>query len=345
MKTSFGPIVIGAQAIDAVDQWWIEFGESVSSVHILVDSNTLQVCAHPFLAALPHFPEVQFLEVDPGEESKSPEVLAQLWVALAEQGADRKSLLIGLGGGVVTDITGMLSATFMRGIRHMLVPTSLLAMVDAAIGGKNGINVMGAKNLAGTFKASELTAVWPAFLETLPEDDWRQGLAEAIKHALLAGGDLWASAKSWQSADQIMADLELLIQVKVDVVEADATEQGLRKQLNLGHTIGHALEAVTGGVIPHGDAVAAGIWMECWIAAQRGWLTDQERQSVHDTIDRHWPRLTWEGNLWTWMQLDKKREADEVYMSLLVGIGQGAPAVTVQAEEVQQAIATYGLRS
>ena len=345
METSFGPVLVGDQALSEVDQWWSQHEATVTSVHIVVDSNTLQSCAHPFLSSLPSFPEIQFLELEPGEESKSPEVLAQLWVALAEQGADRNSLLIGLGGGIVTDVTGMLAATFMRGIRHILVPTSLLAMADAAIGGKNGINVMGVKNLAGTFKSAELTAVWPGFLNTLPEDEWRQGLAESLKHAILHGGALWESAQHWERRGRVMDDLEAIIAVKISVVASDAKEQGARKQLNLGHTMAHAIESVTGGQIAHGDAVAAGMWMEAGIARERGLLTEQECMSIQDIIDRFFKRVTWDGNLWTWMQLDKKREADNVYMSLPTGIGQGAPAVVVESQEVNQVIETYALRT
>jgi len=238
-----------------------------SSIFILADTNTLRYCVPIFIAQMEILKEAQILEIEPGEESKSIEIAAGLWESLVEQNADRNSLLINVGGGVVCDIGGFIASTFMRGISFINVPTSLLAMVDAGVGGKTGINLNHYKNLIGVFQEAKLSFYYPEFLATLPSHEIRSGFGEVVKHYLL---DEEASfhkllklnpfeIKDWNAL------IEENIQIKDNFVKGDLKERGKRAALNLGHTVAHALEALflqKNNPILHGDAVAAGIVIE-----------------------------------------------------------------------------------
>ncbi len=172
------------------------------------DENVHEAVVPRVLAELAHLGESAVLEIPPGEDSKCPEMLAQLWMALLENGMDRQSLLISMGGGVVTDLGGFLADTYMRGIDHILFPTSLLGMVDASIGGKTAIDVGGYKNLAGSFAPSAGVFAWTPVLESLPVAEWRAGWAECIKHAFLQGGSLWASCQTVQTFTDLLPSFQ-----------------------------------------------------------------------------------------------------------------------------------------
>ena len=253
-------VFMGARAWEVLDQH-LE-AKAPSKVFILVDSNTHEHCLTPFAQALSNLPEdFEILEVDPGEQSKSLEIVAGLWNVLHELGADRNTTLIGLGGGVVTDLGGFLAATYMRGIDYVAVPTSLLAMVDAAVGGKNGIDFGGVKNLIGTFSLPAVVAVIPDFLDTLPAKEWHSGHGEMIKHALLSSISFEETmALTPESLNE--AHIEAHITFKAGVVDGDLYDRGARAQLNLGHTFGHAYEAwrmASEQPVTHGSAVIQGL--------------------------------------------------------------------------------------
>jgi 3-dehydroquinate synthase len=212
----------------------------------------------------------------PGEANKTRATWATLTDTLADSGLDRDGCVLAVGGGVTTDLAGFVAATYMRGLPVLHVPTTLLAMIDAAIGGKTGVDTAGGKNLVGSFHQPRLVLVDPATLETLPHDILLDGLAEAIKHGAIADATLleWltsnAAALLRRDADVIDALIARSIAIKVGIVSRDPLEQGARAVLNFGHTFAHALERVTDYTVPHGRAVAIGLVVEAAIGEASG---------------------------------------------------------------------------
>lgn len=194
-----------------------------------------------------------------GEEYKSFATIEQIQKFLLKEKVDRSDLLVGLGGGVICDITGFASAIYKRGISHWLIPTSLLAMCDAAIGGKNAVNLDNSKNICGTFKQAEKTIIYLDFLKTLPNIELKNGYIEILKIAMLTDDDFYCDTINCGiTTDEIIQNLLIkAIRAKINIVEKDFTEQGIRKILNFGHTLGHAIEAEYS--LPHGIAVANGL--------------------------------------------------------------------------------------
>lgn len=226
--------------------------------------------------------EVTRLVVPAGEASKSLAQLAALLEGMIEAGLDRQSAVVALGGGVVSDLAGFAAACFMRGVAFYACPTSLLAMVDASVGGKTGINLPQGKNLVGAFWQPSAVFVDVAALRSLPEREFKQGAVEVFKHGLLA--DPWLLAHFFDQrfapdgpSDFLLEVVSRSIKVKADIVAADPLEQGPRAHLNLGHTLGHALEAHSQHRLAHGDAVAYGLLFVAVLAKQRGW-NDQTAQ-------------------------------------------------------------------
>ncbi len=217
--------------------------------------------------------EFDTIVVPPGEYSKSFTLVEELIGMMLESGYQRDSLLVGVGGGVVTDITGFVASVYMRGMPFGLIPTTLLAMTDAAIGGKNGVNVGKIKNCAGTIRQPEFVTVWPDFLNTLAQKEFRNGMAEVIKHAILEGDDFMKFLfenieKIKQKDDQILKEMiQRSADFKLSIVKQDEFDNDVRHLLNLGHTIAHALEAETR--LSHGECVAAGIILDAKIAQRK----------------------------------------------------------------------------
>jgi len=223
-----------------------------------------------------------------GEEQKCFDVVQMLIETLLESGLDRKGTIIGIGGGVVTDLTGFVASIYLRGVKFGFLPTTLLAMCDAAIGGKNGINFGSFKNMIGVINQPSFIAFYPDFLKTLEDREFNSGMAEVIKHAVINGGELHEFLKANtldKNSHELQKLCELAAEVKVNVVEKDEREAGLRKKLNLGHTIGHAIESISAGhfdkelsvslgdhtsVLTHGECVAIGMVLAAKIAVRKG---------------------------------------------------------------------------
>ena len=205
-----------------------------SSVFFLVDENTHDLCLPYLLQSLADLPRCEVLEVEAGEDTKSPEVLVQLWVVMSELQADRHTLVVNLGGGVVTDLGGFLASTYMRGLPFVNVPTSLLAMVDASNGGKNGINLSQFKNRVGLFQQPEAVCVVADFLETLPRRELRSGFAEMLKHGLIASADYWEELKEYNIELDVPTEgmIARSIDIKQKFIDSDFKEKGPRKALN-----------------------------------------------------------------------------------------------------------------
>lgn len=243
--------------------------------------------------ALRHvFPNEKWYTVPAGEESKSLASAASLWSELTLAGLDRNSAVVAIGGGVVGDLAGFVASTFMRGVPFYSVPTSLLAMVDASVGGKVGIDLPEGKNLVGQFYPAKVIAVDPSLLASLPESEWSAGMAEVIKHAILKGPELWSVVQSFRPDDRAQAEtlntlVSRAVQVKVDVVTQDPYEKtGLRATLNLGHSYGHAIEWCSGYSLSHGEAVALGLVAGLRLSRRLGMLEDDFEQALLGVLKR-----------------------------------------------------------
>jgi 3-dehydroquinate synthase len=239
-------------------------------VALLTDQNTRKHCFPVFQTLIGGDEGIVHITIPAGEASKNIESLERIWDALTSSGAGRDALLICLGGGMITDIGGFAASTYKRGIDLVHVPTSLLGMVDAAIGGKTGIDFQFFKNHLGTFYQPEQVLIFSQFLLTLPERQIKSGFAEVVKYALINGQAIPSMPKLTESAawKEIISFSACL---KLQIVQQDPTEKGLRKVLNFGHTIGHALEAhalETGADLLHGEAVAAGMLSEVWLSVR-----------------------------------------------------------------------------
>lgn len=228
-------------------------------VFVIADSF---ICQH-YRWVTERFPVIK---IDSGEQSKSWQTVDRVVGELLALGADRNSVIVGIGGGVVTDLAGFTASIYMRGVRFVAVPTTLLAQVDAAIGGKNGINVGGYKNIAGTFSMPETVVFDYSFLKTLPDREFRSGMAEVIKAGIIGDPELFKlleqhSITELRTDDSLLEELiQRAVRVKCEIVERDPRESGDRKLLNLGHTFGHAIEHCSHG-FSHGEAVAVGLCM------------------------------------------------------------------------------------
>lgn len=235
---------------------------------VIADSNTSRLVVPQLLEESRALADAQIITVEAGEKGKSLESLTRIWSELSEAEATRSTVVVNVGGGVVTDIGGFAAATYKRGLRFINVPTTLLGAVDASYGGKTGINFRGIKNLVGVFAEPEATIVSTRFFSTLAPAEILSGYAEMLKHGLLEGADVLGKLLAYSPADTETDCEELLplirrsIEVKQRIVAADPRESGLRKVLNLGHTAGHAIESLAqshGTPIPHGYAVAQGL--------------------------------------------------------------------------------------
>lgn len=237
-----------------------------------------------------HFHEM--FTLSGGEQAKSVDMARQIWDMLVECQADRQTILVAIGGGSVCDLVGFVASTYMRGIKVVLLPTTLLAQVDAAIGGKCGVNVGGYKNMVGTFNLPGDVVCDTEWLCSLPEREWRSGMAEVIKTAIVGDNELLAILEQ-TTLDNIRSDKEMqenivarCVKVKCDIVQQDPYDKGLRRKLNLGHTIGHAIESLT-PCYSHGEAVAIGT---AWIArksAQEGRITPSEAERIVALLARY----------------------------------------------------------
>ncbi|MGI9526199.1 MAG: 3-dehydroquinate synthase [Weeksellaceae bacterium] len=295
----------------------------------IVDDNTHDFCLPYLLSELEFIQDIEIIEIPSGEAAKEIEVANQVWQSLLELGADRNSIVINCGGGVVTDFGGFVASTFKRGIRFINVPTSLLAMVDASVGGKTGINLNHSKNQIGTFAQPEMVIIFPEFLETLPENQLRSGFAEMLKHGLIQSPKHWTNLTQIQSLTPENVEPYILdsIQIKKDVVVLDPTEKGLRKILNAGHTLGHALESWyldNHLEITHGEAVALGLVLESYIAKELDVLANTAFENILKGIQKFYHKLDLpeREQILKYLQQDKKNQDGVIQFILLNDIGQ-----------------------
>ena len=227
-----------------------------------------------------------------GESAKTIAVARQAWTRLAEFGLERGDVVVGLGGGAGTDVAGFVAAAYHRGVPWISVPTTLVGMVDAGIGGKTGLDLPQAKNAVGAFHQPEWVVADPSVLETLPVREWANGFAEVVKTGLLAGGRLWEMVREWEpgrgAADDRLELVRRCAAYKARIVAADPYEEGVRAVLNLGHSIGHAIEVATGyQAFSHGEAVAIGLLPALWLSARTQGLDPAVEDEVRELLARH----------------------------------------------------------
>lgn len=301
-----------------------------SKILILVDENTHQYCLPTLLGNLESDIPYEIVEIEAGEELKNIETAVQLWEILSEFETDRKSLLINLGGGVITDLGGFVASTYKRGIKFINIPTTLLGMCDASIGGKTGIDHQFLKNIVGIFAQPEQIFVYSEFLKTLPFEELRSGFAEMLKHGLIADENHWNDLINIDelTPESISPFIERSMQIKQNVVEQDFREENIRKTLNFGHTIGHAVESLflkAGKIIPHGECVALGMICETKLSVNEGLIDESISDYIIENIRKFYPKLNIESfsndEILNLMMNDKKNSAGKINFSLLNSIG------------------------
>ncbi|MDG1719614.1 MAG: 3-dehydroquinate synthase [Flavobacteriales bacterium] len=306
-------IWIGEKSISKLDV------SKYSKIGILVDENTKEFC----LPLLSKIKKSIVIEIKSAEENKNIDSCNLIWEALSQNSFDRNSLLINLGGGVIGDMGGFCASTYKRGIDFIQIPTSLLAMVDASVGGKLGIDFNGLKNHVGLFSNPKSVIINPKFLETLAENELKSGFAEVVKHALITDKNLWNHLKNSNLLDLDWEEIiENSVQIKNKIVMSDPKEKGERKKLNFGHTFGHAIESYylqKGTPILHGEAIFMGIILESELSS----LSVSEKNDIKNYILSNFslPYTPSKSNLLNFLRNDKKNFEEKINFSLLEGIG------------------------
>jgi 3-dehydroquinate synthase len=282
--------------------------------------------------------------VPAGEKYKNLETISYLWKSFLINGLDRKSTVIALGGGVISDMAGFAASTYMRGINWIGVPTTLLSMVDASLGGKTGFDLPEGKNLIGSFYPPKLVLADPQFLKTLPEAELISGMAEVVKHGIISDPELFNLCG--RGLDWVKNNLEEIVKramaVKIKVIEEDPYEQGFRAALNLGHTVGHAMELVSGFKLRHGEAIAIGMAAEAKYSARVGLAGVGLVEAVTESLKAlglpiHIPEEMPREEIIRAMRMDKKKNAKAIRFALPVEIGR-VELVAVRVDDLEEVL-------
>ncbi|MDM8176567.1 MULTISPECIES: 3-dehydroquinate synthase [Olivibacter] len=320
-----------------------------SKIFILTDRNTSEHCLPVFTSSMPELTAYDLIEIDPGEENKNIDFCIGIWKMLLDFGADRKSLLINLGGGVITDIGGFAASTFKRGIDFIQIPTTLLSQVDASVGGKTGIDMDGVKNIIGTFTQPKAVLINSDFLATLDERQMVSGFAEMIKHGLIYDQGYFGELQRVDLKELNEDYIYRSVVIKNDVVTKDPTEKGLRKILNFGHTIGHAVESysLANDSFPllHGEAIAVGMICEAYLSHRHNGLSLESLNEIRGYIMHLFPSYSFGEAiyefLYTYMLNDKKNTGDKIGFALLNKIGSCDFDLYIQKEQIFESLDYY----
>ena len=314
---------------------------------VLTDTTTQEMCL-PVLQKFYCMKEAKVITIPASDSHKDIESLMMVWKGLQEGGASRHSCMINLGGGMVTDLGGFAASTFKRGINFINIPTTLLAMVDASVGGKTGINFGGLKNEVGVFNDSKFVILDTEFLKTLDTENICSGYAEMLKHGLISTEAMWEELVSFDLANPDLKQLQRMVgdsvKVKERIVEQDPHEKSIRKALNLGHTFGHAFEswALKRKPILHGYAVAFGLIPELYLSvAKTGFLTEKMRQTVTFIKENYGTlNITCDDydELIELMHHDKKNQNGIINFTMLGAIGDIRINQTATTEEIKEAL-------
>lgn len=318
-----------------------------SAIALIADNHTYRFC-YPEMKHL--LPKHSVIRIRAGEEQKHLATCQTIWDALTRANFDRHALVLNLGGGVIGDMGGFCAATYKRGIAFAQIPTTLLAQVDASVGGKLGIDFQGLKNHIGVFKLPDTVLIDWTFLQTLPYNELRSGFAEVIKHCLIADANQWDTIRRLELSEQNWPELVAhSVAIKQRIVAQDPTEKGLRKILNFGHTLGHAIETHflndARRRLLHGEAIAVGMIAEAYIAFTKGMIDEGLLTEIEEYVFAVYgkARLTDEAiePILALTLQDKKNRGGQVLMSLLTGPGGCAFDVPVGKSEIKQGLIYY----
>lgn len=348
IKSTSYTIYVGDKSFDELNKFIKK--QSYTKYIIICDENSLTHCLPKLLFNCEALNQAEIIELESGEENKTLETCTQVWGALTDIGVDKKSLIINLGGGVVSDLGGFVASVFKRGVHFINVPTTLLSMVDASVGGKTGIDFNGIKNHIGTITEPKAIFVNPVFLETLPLRQIKNGYAEIIKIALISDAAFWQILKKVKNSIQFR-DEEIItkaIQLKNVIVKKDLHEENIRKALNFGHSIGHALESALikqQKDVLHGEAVAAGTIMETQIAYQQKRLAKKECDEICSYLHSIYSKIkiTKETQvlILEYIKHDKKNETGVLGLALPKSIGSYELSFETTVEQVKAVLENY----
>jgi 3-dehydroquinate synthase len=319
-----------------------------SKIIVIADNNTKRHC-YPLLKL--SLPKHRLVVIKAGEPHKILATCEVIWEAMTAEELDRHALVINIGGGVIGDMGGFCAAVYKRGIDFIQIPTTLLSQVDASVGGKLGIDFQGFKNHLGVFQIPNSVLIDPVFLKSLPEREIRSGFAEIIKHCLIADEEKWKEISAKDFEEQNWANLIAhSVKIKQQVVEKDPTEKGLRKILNFGHTLGHAVETYflskpANQRLYHGEAIAVGMIMESYLSLKKGLINESLMREIEEFIFATYGKVQiGEKDVEPIISLtrqDKKNRGNEIRFSLLTGAGSCGYDKVVTVPEMRKAIAYY----
>lgn len=324
------PIFLGESAPAHLNEFLRK--NKFSTCFILVDENTAQHCLPRLIPQVPLLAEAEIIELESGEQHKNLETCTQVWRVLGELGADRHSLIVNLGGGVISDLGGFVASAFKRGIAFVNVPTTLLAQIDASVGGKTGVDLDHLKNEIGFFASPKALFIYPPFLQTLGRREMMSGFAEALKHGLIADAAYWqalsvlnlAQGGSWEPV------IRRSVEIKNAIVEKDPDEKDLRKTLNFGHTIGHAVESYyleqASATLLHGEAVVVGMICEAYLSHRMTKLGADKLDEITAVLFEKYGSVRLDAmadhRLLELMRHDKKNTKEGINFTLLEDIGK-----------------------
>ncbi len=304
-----------------------------SKIFILVDSNTHEHCLSVFLPQLETNVTIEVIEIEAGEIHKTIDTCVGVWNTLSELDGDRKSLMINLGGGVITDLGGFVASTFKRGIAYVNIPTTLLSMVDASVGGKTGVDLGTLKNQIGVISTADIVLIDTHYLNTLPKNQMRSGLAEMLKHGLISSETYWNKFNNF--SDLNLEDLDALVYesvlIKKAVVDEDPFENGLRKTLNFGHTLGHAIESYFLSNpnkidLLHGEAIAVGMVLALYISQELVGFPADKVAEIKLLFSKYYEKVIFDtadyAPIIDLMKYDKKNSHGNINFVLLEDIGK-----------------------
>ena len=319
-----------------------------SNIVLLVDRNTSELCLPVFVEKMgDDIPQMDLLEIPSGEDHKTLQTCSDLWSEMTNSLYDRKTLLVNLGGGVLTDLGGFVAASYKRGIDWVNFPTTLLSMVDASTGGKLGIDFGSYKNQIGLFENPVFTAIDPEYLHTLPREEIRSGFAEMIKHGLIFDAAHYRTLlnTSLDDIDSLKKQIETSVNVKKQVVSKDPKESGLRKILNFGHTIGHAIESWSWEIetpLLHGEAIAIGMICEAYLSPN---LSKEELQQIVQHINSLYPKVNIQdvhlSRIYDLCKQDKKNTHQDISFVGLDAIGQANYDLNLTEDKIKASLDYY----
>jgi len=325
----------------------IEF--NYSKIVVLIDENSRHHCLSTLLSNT-DIENLKLIEIPSGEIHKSIDTCNFIWEQMINKQLDRNALVINLGGGVIGDMGGFCASTFKRGVDFIQIPTTLLSQVDSSIGGKLGIDFGDVKNSIGLFKNPKAVFIYPDFLKTLPIAEVRSGFAEMIKHGLIADREIWEELKTVEDFEKVNWTSLIVpsLKIKKQIVEADPFEKNVRKKLNFGHTIGHAIESLalkSEKPLLHGEAVAAGMICEAWLSVKKNNLPKTTLNKIAEFILKTYDKVSLKeatfSDLIDLMKNDKKNEGAAINFTLLSQPGEASINHTCDEEMIAESLKYY----